>query len=85
MLEIKTNLFVGNIDKRRSEEFWAFLEKSSDTNSEAVMVFQDERSPAGFDVQTLGQGRRIVLDNFGIPVSLYRNRILISPHGGDPS
>lgn len=72
MLEIRANLFVGNVSVRALEQLWAsVLEDSPDS---ALLVFP-ARNELGFSMRTMGNSRYKPVDHYGIQLVKFVGKI----------
>lgn len=78
-VEVRAGLYVGSSGAKARDAIWAVVSKLARAETSAVLIY-DTRGPQGFEVRTLGQNRREIVDMDGL--WLARFRPLTSPEGG---
>lgn len=65
MLELRPNLFVGNLSKRAINDLWSLVEES---HPRAALLVYPAKNEIGFNLLSFGDHRFTVIDHFGIPL-----------------
>lgn len=65
MLEVRPNVFVGNLSARSADQLWAAVVND---NPRAALMVYPARNELGLGMKTLGAAHYKVIDHFGIPL-----------------
>jgi CRISPR-associated protein Cas2 len=65
-IEVRAGLYVGATSAKTRDGIWKIVDQEIAADSRAVLVFPSASRPMGFEVRTIGIGRREVVDLDGL-------------------
>ena len=65
-VEVRAGLYIGCTSAKTRDAIWAVVEREVAVDARALLAFPSSRHVMGFEVRTVGPGRRLITDVDGL-------------------